>query len=179
MISGIMLSWNSAQRIRTAIDSLWKVADEIIVVDSNSADSTKQIADEMGCQVYNRDFEKDFSALRNFAISKAKGDYVLWLDTDEYFDDECIENLPKMPRKFPDAEAFVIERKNFMDGKRYAIGDAHVRLFRSYLKFVRPVDEVVLVRRKAIRCPGFVIHEKTTEEQTEKQLRRKMLGWKY
>jgi glycosyltransferase involved in cell wall biosynthesis len=53
---------------------------EIIVVDNNSTDKTRQIAFEYTSQVYNYGNER--SEQRNFGISIAKGEYILYLDAD-------------------------------------------------------------------------------------------------
>lgn len=56
---------------------------EIIFVDTGSSDRTKQIAKTYTNFVYDFDWADDFSAARNFAISKANFDYVLNVDCDE------------------------------------------------------------------------------------------------
>lgn len=53
---------------------------EIIVVDNNSSDKTKEIAQKYTSKVYN--FGPERSAQRNFGIKKAKGEYVMFLDAD-------------------------------------------------------------------------------------------------
>lgn len=53
---------------------------EIIVVDNNSTDRTKEIARKYTKNVFNKGPER--SAQRNFGISKAKGEYILFLDAD-------------------------------------------------------------------------------------------------
>jgi tetratricopeptide (TPR) repeat protein len=55
---------------------LWKIrpaVDELIVVDTGSRDRTKDIAKAFGAKVYDFPWTDDFSAARNFALSKASG----------------------------------------------------------------------------------------------------------
>ena len=61
-------------------------ADEVVVVDTGSTDNTVEISRRHGAKVYNFSWCDDFSAARNFAISKATCDYVMWLDCDDDFD---------------------------------------------------------------------------------------------
>jgi glycosyltransferase involved in cell wall biosynthesis len=56
--------------------------DERLVVDSGSSDGTVRLAEAEGAKVWRRDFD-DFSSQKNFAISKATGDWLLLLDADE------------------------------------------------------------------------------------------------
>jgi len=55
--------------------------DEIIVVDTGSLDKTKEVAESYGAITYDFEWIDDFAAARNFAFSKATGDWIMWLDT--------------------------------------------------------------------------------------------------
>ena len=58
-------------------------ADEVILVDTGSVDNTKTVAQRFGCKVFDFTWIDDFSAARNFALSKARGEFVMWLDADD------------------------------------------------------------------------------------------------
>ncbi len=71
---------------------------EIIVVDTGSTDNTVNIARNYTPNVYYFDWINDFSAARNYSISKASNDYILVVDCDEYLEkddltDELIQHL--------------------------------------------------------------------------------------
>ena len=66
------------------LESVKLIADEIIVCDTGSSDRTMEIAREYTDQVYEIPWDDDFSAARNRSIEKATGDWVLWIDADEY-----------------------------------------------------------------------------------------------
>ena len=59
---------------------------EIIVVDTGSTDHTVEIARKYTPNVFHFDWINDFSAARNFSISKATNDYILVVDCDEYLE---------------------------------------------------------------------------------------------
>lgn len=59
---------------------------EIIVVDTGSTDRTVEIAHTYTPNVYHFDWVNDFSAARNYSISKASNDYILIVDCDEYLE---------------------------------------------------------------------------------------------
>ena len=66
---------------------------EIIVVDNNSIDKTKEIAKTYTDNVYNKGPER--SAQRNYGIKKAKGKYIIYLDADMRLQPNLIEECVK------------------------------------------------------------------------------------
>jgi len=57
--------------------------DDIVVADTGSTDKTKEIAQRNSASVFEFEWCNDFSAARNFAASKAKNDWVFYVDADE------------------------------------------------------------------------------------------------
>jgi glycosyltransferase involved in cell wall biosynthesis len=86
-ISAIVLTYNEAKRLGPCLESLlW--ADETIVVDSFSTDDTVQVARCYTSLVYRSDLlgpdkPGGYSDQRNFAMGKATGDWLLYVDADE------------------------------------------------------------------------------------------------
>lgn len=79
-ISCCILTYNEAERIRTALSHAFKWADEVCVIDKGSTDETRTIADEMGAKVYVIPFSKQgHEDLRTYA-SFAENDW-LWCFT--------------------------------------------------------------------------------------------------
>ena len=77
------------------IESVKDVVDEIVIVDTGSKDNTVKIAEEYGAHIYNFEWCNDFSKARNFALSKSKSDWILYLDADERLDDRSKQLLRK------------------------------------------------------------------------------------
>lgn len=92
-ISACYITKNEEDNIRRSIESIAGQADEIIVVDTGSMDNTVAVAESMGAQVYHYRWQNDFAAARNFALSKAKGEWLIILDADEYFTRETAGNI--------------------------------------------------------------------------------------
>ncbi len=114
-LSAYVLTFNEEGKIRDALASIaW--ADEIVVLDSHSTDSTIAICREFTEKVYQCDFE-GFGKLRNRALEFVTHDWVLSLDADERgtaeLRDEILAELEKGPR----AEAFFVPRRNFFLGR--------------------------------------------------------------
>ncbi len=77
---------NEAENIQESIMSVKDCCEELIVVDTGSDDDTVKIANECGARVEHFEWISDFSAARNYALSLAKGEFVIFIDADEYFD---------------------------------------------------------------------------------------------
>lgn len=85
-LSLCMIARDEEKSIGRALESVKGIADEIVLVDTGSSDRTVKIAEEYGAIVIENEWHDDFSAARNLAFRQAQGDYVLWLDADEYID---------------------------------------------------------------------------------------------
>lgn len=105
-LSQCMIVKNEEDNIERALSWGKGIVKEQIVVDTGSTDRTVELAEKMGARVYHFEWTDDFSAAKNFAISKARGNWIVFLDADEYLrpDDrkklinilEILENKPEM-----------------------------------------------------------------------------------
>ena len=83
-ISQCMIVKNEEKNIEKALtwgkDLMW----EQIVVDTGSTDKTVEIAAKLGAKIYHFPWVDDFAAAKNYAIEQALGDWIAFLDADEY-----------------------------------------------------------------------------------------------
>ncbi len=93
-----MIVKNESAVLRACLDSLKEIMDEIIIVDTGSTDDTKKIAAEYTPYLYDFEWHNDFAAARNFAFSKATGDYIYSADADEVVDQENQDKLKALKR---------------------------------------------------------------------------------
>jgi glycosyltransferase involved in cell wall biosynthesis len=91
-ISAVIITFNEERNIRRCLESLRDIADEIVVVDSFSADRTGQICREMGTVFEQHPFEGHIEQ-KNYALGRASHDYVLSLDGDEALSDELRQSV--------------------------------------------------------------------------------------
>ena len=80
-ITATIITLNEEAHIAEAIASL-PCCDEVIVVDSGSADRTRDIARAMGARVVEREW-RGYSRQKNFAAEQASNDWILSIDADE------------------------------------------------------------------------------------------------
>lgn len=86
-ISVCMIVKNEEAVLARCLDSLQGIYDEIIVVDTGSTDRTKEIAAQYTDKIFDFTWIHDFSAARNFAFSKATGEYIYSADADEVLEE--------------------------------------------------------------------------------------------
>lgn len=91
-LSGVLITFNEEENIERCINSLEKVCDEILVVDSYSTDRTKEICLKHGVRFIQNPWN-GFLDQKNFAQSKAKFDYVIQLDADEELSPELEKSI--------------------------------------------------------------------------------------
>ena len=83
MISLCMITRDEEQFLPRCLSSVQGMVDEIVVVDTGSVDRTIGIAKSFDARIYHFEWIDDFSAARNFSLSKASEDWVFSLDADE------------------------------------------------------------------------------------------------
>jgi len=91
-LSGIVVTFNEADRIERCITSLRAVCAEVIVVDSGSTDGTREIAAALGARVVEQPW-LGFARQKNLAISLATQPWVLLLDADEWLEADAQQAL--------------------------------------------------------------------------------------
>ncbi len=97
-ISVCMIVKNEEDKLETCLKSLKPIADEIIVVDTGSTDSTKEIASRYTDKVSDFTWTGSFSDARNHAFSLAGCEYIYSADADEELDEENIKKFLDLKR---------------------------------------------------------------------------------
>lgn len=95
-ISACIIAKNEEKNIEKCIQSLMPISKEIIVVDTGSTDKTISICNELGAKVFHYNWNDDFSAAKNYALSKATGEWIIFLDADEYIDVDSISKIKNL-----------------------------------------------------------------------------------
>ncbi|MFZ5366021.1 MAG: glycosyltransferase family 2 protein [Patescibacteria group bacterium] len=114
-ISVVVNTFNEEKNLPRALSSVRDLADEIIVCDMYSDDKTLEIAKKFDTKIYRHKRTDFVEPARNYAISKATGDWVLVLDADEELPGPVIKTLQETVKK--DTDYVLIPRKNIIFGK--------------------------------------------------------------
>jgi len=109
-LSVLIITFNEESNIGKCLDSVQEIADEIVVVDSQSQDKTIEICLAKGAKVVQRPFE-NFVKQRNNANEEAKYNHVFSLDADEVLSPELIESILDLKKNWKH-DAYEINRLN-------------------------------------------------------------------
>jgi len=153
-----MIVKNEAPTLPVCLDSVRGLLHEVIVVDTGSSDSTREIAAENGARVVDFPWPDSFAAARNEAIRHATGDWLLWLDADDRLDASNRDKLGTLLASLSaDNAAYVMKCFCLPDhiSGRSAVVD-HVRLFRNHpeLRWEYRVHEQIL---PAVHRAGHIV----------------------
>ncbi len=102
-ISAVIIAGNEESKIADAITSVEWV-DEVLVIDSESTDRTREIAENLGARVITRPWP-GFSRQKQFGVDNAAHDWVLSLDADERITQELRDEICKIKDLSDDARA--------------------------------------------------------------------------
>lgn len=115
-LSVVIITFNEEKNIARCIHSVKDVADEIIVLDSFSADRTGEIVKELGGIFHQHAFE-GYGDQKNTAVTYASHQHILYLDADEFLSEALQESiLQEKERGFP-YDGYTMNRLNNYCGK--------------------------------------------------------------
>ncbi len=140
-----MIVKNEEEVIMQALSWGKGIVSEQIVVDTGSTDRTVEIAEQMGAKVYHFTWIDDFAAAKNFALSKARYEWIAFLDADEYFPMEDAKRLLALVKELQDSEfhGILAGRANVDNKGNVMAVNTQCRVFRNLpaLKFIRRIHE--------------------------------------
>lgn len=163
-LSVVIITKNEAHNIEDCLKSV-SFADEMIVVDSESTDDTRERARGLGAKVFTRPLQ-GFGEQKRFAASLAQGNWILNVDADERVSPELATEIQWVLETNPSENGFWIFRRFRFLGKTLRYGgmekDGLIRLFRrDYGEFTsKRVHEEVVVEGRVGRLKGLLEHER-------------------
>ncbi len=177
-----MIVKNEEKYLRECLDSVKNVVDEIVLVDTGSTDRTIDIAKEFGAKVFHFDWIDDFSAARNFALSKSTCDYILYLDADERLDPCSVLELKSLVRTKRRVGYYCAIKSSDYEGSRES-SILYARLFANSpeIKFTGKIHEQIepsllennypLIKSKIlINHVGYSVSKEEIESKAKRNL---------
>lgn len=162
-----MIVKNEEKTIKNCLDSIAPLCDEIAVVDTGSSDKTIEIASQYpNVKTYHFNWVDDFSAARNFAMSKLDTEYTFATDADEEFTPELKDTIRDLKLKgFLDVDCLDINLLNYngTDDLKYYLGGrqivksypTNVWRYRVHEKLYCKEDKQLTVLRER----GLILHK--------------------
>lgn len=162
-ISVVIITYNEERQVGRCIDSVIEIADEVIVLDSFSTDSTEAICRQKGAMFHQHPFD-GYIEQKNRALAMASFDYVLSLDADEALSEELKNSIASI-KKYPPATGFTMNRLTNYCGKwiRHCgwYPDTKLRLVKRHLarwQGINPHDELVIADKRIMHLKGDILH---------------------
>ena len=133
-LSVVISSYNEEKKITDCLESV-KWADEIIFVDNFSTDKTVEIAKKYTSKIFVKPNNLMLNVNKNFGFSKAQGEWILSLDSDERITAELSKEIKSKIEGNSKFQGYWIPRKNIIFGKWIQHGgwypDYQLRLFKK------------------------------------------------
>ena len=116
-ITANIITLNEEKNIEAVIKSVQIVCDEVLVIDSQSTDRTREIAEALGARVIVQAYLGD-GPQKAFGAPLAKNKWILSIDADERLDENAIQEILKINFDTTSYEAFSFARKTYI-GKNF------------------------------------------------------------
>lgn len=165
-ISVVVITKNEEKRIHACLSSVQGWAKEIIVVDDESTDATREISHAFTDKIFTRKMEIE-GIHRNWAYRQAQCPWVLSLDADEQLTPELRDEISTVLSASPECTAYTIARKNFL-------GDYWLRWGGQY-----PAPQLKLFCKDKFRWEEVEVHPRAHLEGVCGHLRAPLLHYTY
>ncbi len=150
-LSLCMIVKNEEKFLSGCLESVQNLVDEIVIVDTGSTDSTKEIAKRFGARIYDFLWQDDFAIARNESLKYATGEWILYLDADErVIRPQPVQIKAILQNAATDVGAFycLIESEHYqMDGSVELHRGGYPRIFRNLgyprIRFIGRVHEQI------------------------------------
>lgn len=143
-VSVCIIAKNEEKYIEECLKRLKPYGFEIIVTDTGSTDSTREIARKYADKVLDFEWVRDFSAARNYCAAHASNDWIFAVDCDEYIGNVDMKGIQMLMKRYPDYIG-LLRRKDILinsDGRRKYVTDDAARLYnRKLYTFINPIHE--------------------------------------
>lgn len=172
-LSLCMIVKDEEATLERCLNSVKSFIDEIIIVDTGSTDSTREIAKKFNAKIYDFKWIDDFAAARNFAFSKSTSEYTMWLDADDFISEDSIKEIENLLVNFDKQYDYVSAEYILL---RYPNGKVSYSLKRNRIvrtsmnfKWIGNVHEYLEVYGNGL-AGNFAIEHGKVKQHTDRNL---------
>ncbi len=164
-LSAVVITKNEESNIRRCLESV-KFADEIIVIDSNSTDKTKEIAEKIGAKVFTIPWQ-GFGPAKQEGVNLSSGEWILSIDADEEVPADLAREIENRISSSNGVSAFYLKRKTLFLG-RWIL---HSGWYPGYV--------LRLFQKKDGNFDNAIVHEKVETKGRVGNLENDLLHYSY
>lgn len=164
-LSVALAVYNESDNLAACLDGIKSLASEIVIVDGNSSDNTRDIAAQYSDKILLEENRSNFHINKQHAIDACSNDWILQLDADERVSSMLLEEIKQVINGDPKiaADAYYLKRRNYFLGRWMNKGGMY------------PDPVIRLFRRGKARLPQASVHEIMTVDGTTKWLTNDLL----
>ncbi len=129
-----MIVRNERPSLPHALETVVNLADQLVVTDTGSEDSTPSLARRYGAYVMDVPWENDFSKARNQSLEALETDWILVLDADEQLSSDAVELLPRFLAE-TSADVLALPHLTVSRKGQWVRFEHALRLFRNHKGF--------------------------------------------
>jgi len=170
-LSAVVLTKNEEKNIEKCLKSI-DFCDEIIVVDDYSTDKTLEEIQKLEVKsqnykskvkIFKKQLNKDFAFQRNYGLSKATNEWILFIDADEEISENLKLEIKNLKFNF---DAYYFKRQDIFWGKTLKYGEIRKARNQGIVRLVKKnsgtwmgtVHEVFHTANKVGQINGFLNH---------------------
>jgi glycosyltransferase involved in cell wall biosynthesis len=165
-----MIVRDEVETIGRCLETVKEIVDEIIIVDTGSADGTKDIIKQYTKDVFDYKWMDDFSDARNYSFSKATKEYILWMDADDIFEEKDREKMLILKEKLDDSIDIVMMKYNLVTKEEdgVAVSYDRERLYKRIknFKWQDAVHEFIVPAGRILKTDIAITHKKMKKRTT-------------
>lgn len=164
-LSVAIATYNEEEFIQSCLDSVSKIAQEVVVYDAKSTDQTLTILKKNKVKIIQGDNHEIFHVNKQIAIDNCTQDWILQLDADEVVSPNLAKEIINTINSHPQHQGFWINRANYFLGRFLKKGGQY------------PDKTLRLYKRGKGKLPCFSVHEQAQVEGTTGFLQHDLLHY--
>ncbi|HET6792928.1 MAG TPA: glycosyltransferase [Acidimicrobiales bacterium] len=114
LVSACLIVKDEEENLPACLDALQGFADEVVVYDTGSTDTTVELARSLGARVVEGKWEDDFARARNASLEHCKGAWILWIDADEVLVGDLAAVRRRLAAEAPAVEGYQVQIENVL-----------------------------------------------------------------
>ena len=144
-LSVVVITKNAERLLEQSLNSVAKIANEIVLVDSESTDNTLDIAKRFNARIYKHN-TRNLGLQKEFGVNKAKYEWILILDSDEIVSPKLLKEIAKTITSKTKFYGYKIPYQNYLFGKPIYYGGENYQ-------------KLILFKKKYCRIKHVLLHE--------------------
>lgn len=149
-ISLAMNTKDEAENLRAVFNCFESVVSEIVVVDCNSTDGTRELAKKLGARVYNIGECPGYGDMRSITLHLCWSDWAIIIDGDERMDAQDVAKIPGLAARFKDSkiDSILMPRQHYRAWDRSIVENPDIAAYADWqCRFIRVHKKIHWVRK--------------------------------